>query len=57
MFVTVCVAVILPYSPLARPLGFVPLPLSFLGFVLAITVTYLAVVELIKRRLLSRFAM
>jgi len=34
---------------LARPLGFVPLPASFLAFLAVATITYLALVELIKR--------
>ena len=35
------VAVILPYSPLAGALGFVSLPVSFLAYVAAATITYL----------------
>jgi Mg2+-importing ATPase len=42
-------AVVLPYTPLAGPLGFVPLPASFLAFIASATVTYLGLVELIKR--------
>jgi len=43
-------AVVLPYfGPLARPLGFVPLPVSFLAFIAVATITYLGLVELIKR--------
>ena len=45
--VTACalVGVILPYTPLAGPLGFVPLPASFLLILCAMIVTYLAVAE------------
>ncbi len=42
-------AVALPYTPLAEPLGFVPLPASFLAFTAAATITYLGLVELVKR--------
>ena len=37
-------------------LGFVPLPASFFAFLAAITATYLLLVEVVKRRLLSRRA-
>lgn len=52
----VLVAVALPYTPLAPPLGFVPLPASFLAFVAAATVTYLGLVEFVKRHVFSRVA-
>jgi Mg2+-importing ATPase len=39
------VGVVLPYTPLAGPLGFVPLPASFLLILCAMIVTYLAVAE------------
>jgi Mg2+-importing ATPase len=45
---------LLPYSPLAGPLGFVPLPPGYLLFVAGATGAYLAPVELVKRRVLSR---
>jgi Mg2+-importing ATPase len=48
----VTVGVLLPYSPLAGWLGFVPLPASYLLFVAAATATYLVVVEVAKRWLL-----
>jgi Mg2+-importing ATPase len=44
----------LPYTPLAGPLGFVPLPPLYLLFVAAMTAAYLALVELVKRRVLRR---
>jgi Mg2+-importing ATPase len=44
----------LPLSPLARILGFTPLPLAFFAFLAAATVTYLALVELAKRPLMRR---
>jgi Mg2+-importing ATPase len=48
------VALLLPYTPLAGPLGFVPLPASYLAFVAAGTAAYLALVEASKRLLLRR---
>jgi Mg2+-importing ATPase len=48
----VAVGVWLPYSPMAGALGFVPLPAGYLLFVAATSVTYLALVEVVKRRLL-----
>jgi Mg2+-importing ATPase len=49
----VLAALALPYTPIAGPLGFVPLPPSFLAFVAAATLTYLALVELVKRRVFA----
>jgi Mg2+-importing ATPase len=43
------IALALPYSPLAPVLGFVPLPAAFMGYVAAATVTYLLLVEAVKR--------
>jgi Mg2+-importing ATPase len=51
----VAVALVLPYSPLAGPLGLVPLPPVFFAFLAAIVAVYLGVVELVKRRLGTRY--
>jgi P-type Mg2+ transporter len=55
---TVVIAVgagmLLPFTRLAIPLGFVPVPLRFLGFVALVTVAYLSCVELVKRPLMAR---
>jgi Mg2+-importing ATPase len=45
----VAVAVALPYSPLAVPLGFEPLPLGFLMALAGMVATYLLLVEIAKR--------
>ncbi len=45
----VALAVALPYSPLAGPLGFEPLPPGFLAAVGGVVVTYLLLVEVAKR--------
>jgi Mg2+-importing ATPase len=42
---------VLPFSPAARLLGFVPLPGMFFLFLVGITVTYLLIVEVVKRRI------
>ncbi len=44
------VGVLLPFTPLATWLGFVPLPPLFFAFLGVMTVAYLAAVELAKRR-------
>ncbi len=50
----IIIAVILPFSPLAGILGFVPLPPAYFVFLTAATVTYLFLVELVKRRLMKK---
>jgi Mg2+-importing ATPase len=44
----VATAVVLPYTPLARLMGFTPLPLSLLGAIALLAVTYLFVVQAVK---------
>lgn len=44
--------VLLPFTPLAGVLGFTPLPMTFFLFLIGTVVTYLALVELVKHRLL-----
>lgn len=48
----VAVGMALPFSPLANPPGFVPLPGSY--FIVVTSGTYLVCVELIKRCLLRK---
>ena len=50
----VCIGILLPFSPPAGLLGFTPLPLSYFAFLVAATVTYLLLVEMVKRRLMHR---
>jgi Mg2+-importing ATPase len=50
VLLVVAIGLVLPYSPLARPLGFTPLPAEFFGFLVFAIVTYLFLVELVKRR-------
>jgi Mg2+-importing ATPase len=44
----VATATVLPYTPLASLLGFTPLPLSLLGAVGLLAVTYLLLVQGVK---------
>jgi Mg2+-importing ATPase len=48
----VVVGVLIPYTPVAGPLGFTPLPMMYYGFLAIATVTYLLLVEVAKRRLM-----
>lgn len=48
----VTVAMVLPYTPIAPVLGFSPLPLSYFIFLGTATLTYLVLVEIVKRRLM-----
>lgn len=50
----VLVGLILPFSPLAGDLGFVPLPPLFFAILFAMILTYLGLVELIKRRFFAQ---
>jgi Mg2+-importing ATPase len=45
---------VIPATPLAQPLGFVPLPAAYFAYVVAVTGVYLAVVELAKRALVEK---
>jgi P-type Mg2+ transporter len=47
---------VLPYTPLAGPLGFTPLPALYFLFLAGMIVSYLLLVELVKRRLMRRYA-
>jgi len=52
----VAIGTLLPYSPLAGILGFVPLPAPYFGFLILSVITYLFLVELAKRRLFGKSA-
>jgi Mg2+-importing ATPase len=49
----VTAAAVLPYTPLATPLGFTRLPLIYLPIVTALVATYLVLVEITKRHLFA----
>ncbi|HEY6958636.1 MAG TPA: magnesium-translocating P-type ATPase [Candidatus Limnocylindria bacterium] len=50
----VAVAIALPFSPLATDFGLVPLPATYLGLLVVMVGSYLALVELVKRRVFAR---
>ena len=50
----VVVGMVIPITPLAADLGFVPLPPAFFVFLGIATATYLVLVELVKRRFMGR---
>jgi P-type Mg2+ transporter len=50
----VCIGIILPFTPLAGPLGFTPLPALYFLFLAGMVITYLLLVEIVKRRLMRR---
>jgi Mg2+-importing ATPase len=52
----VAFGVLLPFTPAARPLGFVPLPVTFFAFLVGVVGVYLVFVEIVKRRLLRPHA-
>jgi Mg2+-importing ATPase len=47
----------IPYTPLARLLGFTTLPASYIAYVIGATITYLGLVEVAKRLVLRNYAM
>ena len=51
----VCIGVALPFTPIAKFLGFVPLPPAYFLFLTTATLAYLFLVELIKKRLMWRW--
>ena len=53
ILLVVTAGMLLPFTRLAADLGFVPLPAPFFAFLIVATATYLALVELVKRRLIK----
>jgi P-type Mg2+ transporter len=52
----VAVAIMLPYTPLGKLLRFIPLPVSLLGAIATLTVTYLFLVQAVKSWFYRRHA-
>jgi P-type Mg2+ transporter len=52
----VVIGILLPYTPLAGPLGFTPLPALYFLFLMVMTVAYLVLVALVKRPLMRQYA-
>jgi len=55
--IVVAIGALLPFSPLANALGFMPLPAGYFGFLLIATIAYLLLVEVGKRFLLRKEAL
>ena len=51
------VGLLLPFTPLGNTVGFTPLPGLYFLFLMGMTVTYLLLVELVKRRLMRRLTL
>ena len=45
---------VLPFTKLGAVIGFAPLPVGFLLFILLATITYLLLVQVVKRHLMRR---
>jgi len=54
VLVVVAFGMLLPYTPFAAPLGFTPLPALYFLFLAAMIITYLLLVEVVKRWLMRR---
>jgi Mg2+-importing ATPase len=50
----VVIGMLLPYTPLRTPLGLAPLPAAFFLYLGVVVATYLAIVEVVKRRVMAR---
>jgi Mg2+-importing ATPase len=50
----VMAGIVIPFTSLGRVLGFTPLPFAFFLFLSGATITYLLLVEIVKRKLLRR---
>jgi Mg2+-importing ATPase len=50
----VIAGIVIPFTSLGKVLGFTPLPLAFFLFLGGATITYLLLVEIVKRKLLRR---
>ena len=55
--VIVGIGVALPVTPVAPLLGFTRLPASYFGFLIPVTLTYLALVDMAKRQLARRLGL
>lgn len=51
----VCIGILIPFSPIAKFFGFVPLPTTYFLFLIIATCSYLLLVEVIKKRLMWRW--
>ena len=49
-----CATLLLPYTPIAKPLGLTPLPVAFLLLLVSILLCYVLTAELVKRRFYAK---
>ena len=49
-----CATLLLPYTPIAKPLGLTPMPMSFLLLLASILVCYVLTAELVKQRFYAK---
>ncbi len=52
----VAIGFLLPYTPIGGHLGFTPLPALYFLFLAAMIVTYLLLVQVVKQRLMRKYA-
>jgi Mg2+-importing ATPase len=52
--IVVAIGAVLPWSPVAGTLGLAPLPPSYIVFLLGVVGSYLVIVEIVKRRVMTR---
>jgi Mg2+-importing ATPase len=50
----VLIGIVIPYTAFGKLLGFTALPAAFLLFLAVASITYLFLVEMVKRRLMRR---
>lgn len=53
VLIVACAAILLPYTPFAMSLGFVPLPPAYFAFLFVATSAYLGLVEMVKRHVMQ----
>lgn len=51
------IAIVLPFTPLAKPLGFVTPPPYYFGILILLVITYLLLVETVKNLFLRRYSL
>lgn len=51
----IAIALILPYTPLAGPFGFTPMPPEYYAILAALTAAYLLLVQAVKQRFIKRY--
>lgn len=55
--VVACATLLLPYTPIAKPLGLTPMPVSFLLLLAWILICYVLIAELVKQRFYAKHSL